>query len=101
VHTVGFSTDGHGRAALAACFGLTCAAEPGVHPLCPPWLPVGFQNGARTVDLRVRQRRWSLSWQDHGFVTVRMLYLMFVRLAGWMALLSGAGIRSRCCRDRQ
>src|ERR1700677_1529613 len=36
VCTVGFFTDGHGRAALAACSGLTCAVELGVHPLCPP-----------------------------------------------------------------
>jgi hypothetical protein len=32
VRTVGVSTDGHGRAALAGRSGLTCAAEPGVHP---------------------------------------------------------------------
>ena len=32
MRTVGFSTDGHGPAALAACPGLTCAAGPGVHP---------------------------------------------------------------------
>ena len=25
-------------------------------------------------------------WQDRGLVTVQMLNLMFVRLAGWMAL---------------
>jgi hypothetical protein len=31
VRTVGVFTDGHGRAALAACPGLTCAAESGVH----------------------------------------------------------------------
>src|ERR1035438_284540 len=31
-----FSTDGHGRAALAACPGLTCAAESGVHPCVRP-----------------------------------------------------------------
>jgi len=36
VRTVGLSTDGHGRAALVACSDLTHAAEPGVHPLCPP-----------------------------------------------------------------
>lgn len=26
------------------------------------------------------------SWQDRGLVTVRILYLMFARLAGWIAL---------------
>jgi putative ABC transport system ATP-binding protein len=31
-----FSTDGHGRAALVACSGLTCAAESSAHPVCPP-----------------------------------------------------------------
>jgi len=29
-----------------------------------------------------------LGWRDGGLVMVRMLYLMFVRLAGWMALLA-------------
>ena len=34
------STDGrHGRAALAACPGLTCAAESGVHPGVSAWRP--------------------------------------------------------------
>jgi hypothetical protein len=32
VRTVGVSTDGHGRAAVAAFPGLTCAPESGVHP---------------------------------------------------------------------
>ncbi len=27
-------------------------------------------------------------WQHRGFVTLRMLYLVFIRLAGWMALLA-------------
>jgi hypothetical protein len=35
VRTVVVFTDGHGRAAPAACSGLTCAAEPGVYRLCP------------------------------------------------------------------
>src|SRR6185437_13260187 len=36
VWTVGVSTDGHGRAALAACPGLTRAAESSVHPCVRP-----------------------------------------------------------------
>lgn len=39
------------------------------------------------VDLQVFLR-WSRGWQYRGLVTVRMLYLIFVRLAGWMALLA-------------
>ena len=35
------STDGHGRAALAACSGLTCAAESSVHPRVPARRPGG------------------------------------------------------------
>jgi hypothetical protein len=31
-----------------------------------------------------------LGWQDRGFVTVRPLFLMFVRLAAWMALVRSA-----------
>ena len=41
MRTVGVFTDGHGRAALAACSGLTCAAESSVHPrVRPPGGPV-------------------------------------------------------------
>jgi hypothetical protein len=29
-----------------------------------------------------------LGWQDRELVTVRLRYLMFVRLAAWMALLA-------------
>ena len=52
------------------------------------------------TDLRVRLRSGSWDWQHRGLMTVRMLYLMFVRLAGWMALLvrevgaNGRGPRS-------
>src|SRR5215470_6005387 len=49
---------------------------------------VGFQNGVEVAGLRVRLRQWSCGWQHRGLVMVRMLYLMFVRLAGWMALLA-------------
>jgi hypothetical protein len=34
-------------------------------------------------------------WQYRGFVTARMLYLIFMRLAGWMARLA----RSAAAKD--
>ena len=36
-------------------------------------------------------------WPYRGFVTVRVLYLIFVRLAGWMALLT----RSAASKDAE
>jgi hypothetical protein len=36
----------------------------------------------------VRLRSWSWDWQHRSLVTVRMLDLIFARLAGWIALLA-------------
>jgi putative transposase len=38
--------------------------------------------------MRVRLRQWSCGWQHRRLVTVRILYMFFVRLAGWMVLLA-------------
>jgi hypothetical protein len=48
-------------------------------------------------DLQVFLRRWQSGWQNREFVTVRMLYLVFVRLAVWMALLA----RSASSKDAE
>jgi len=47
--TVGDSTDGHGRAALAACPGLRGAAEPGMPSICA---------SHQAVDERQQHPRW-------------------------------------------
>jgi hypothetical protein len=41
------STDGHGRAALASCSGLTCAVESGVHPRVSTRRPGGSPRAGR------------------------------------------------------
>lgn len=48
------------------------------------------------TDLRVLLRHWSFGWQHRGLV-IKMLYLIFVRLAGWMALLA----RSAASKDAE
>jgi hypothetical protein len=50
-------------------------------------IPVGSETG-QVADLRVRLQHRSGGWQHRGLVTLRMLYLIFVRLAGWMVLLA-------------
>jgi hypothetical protein len=49
------------------------------------------------ADLQVYLRCWSCSWQHCGLVTVRMVYLVFLRLADWMALLA----RSSASKDAE
>jgi hypothetical protein len=49
VRTVGVSTDRYGRAALAACPGLTRAAESSVHPCSPTRRPGHFPGPMRAV----------------------------------------------------
>jgi hypothetical protein len=58
---------------------------------------VGFQNGAKAAELRIRLKCWSSGWQHRGLMAVRMLYLIFVRLTGWLALLA----RSAASKDAE
>jgi hypothetical protein len=55
------STDGHGRAALAACSGLTCVAEPGMSPCARPSIrghpgPGGLGKAGALTGTAVRER---------------------------------------------
>jgi hypothetical protein len=64
-------------AAVGLFLGLHCRGWRGL------W---GSRTGHRCLTCRVWQPWRPLRWQDRVLVTVRMLYFMFVRLAGWMAL---------------
>jgi hypothetical protein len=70
--------------------GRAVAASSWISMIRPRATPVGFQNRAQVADLRVLLPLRSCDRQHRGLVMVRMLYLMFVRLAGWMALLAVA-----------
>jgi hypothetical protein len=59
--------------------------------------PEGFQNGALAAGLLVSLRYWLSGWQHRELVAVRMLYLMLVRLTGWLALLA----RSSASKDAE
>ena len=59
-----FSTDGHGRAALAARSGLTCAAESGVHP--GETITVSVVPGRGVVRVEVTDRSGCLTGPMEG-----------------------------------
>jgi len=72
--------------------------------LTSPTGPIGHARCATGIGVRgSKMEHWSLTcwialgrqsscgWQHRGLVTLRMLYLVFVRPAGWMAL---PGLRS-------
>jgi hypothetical protein len=61
---------------------------------------VGFQIRARVADLQVCQLWWSLSWHYRVLVLVRLLYLMFVRVTSWVALLAQRG-QSSASKDAE
>jgi hypothetical protein len=58
----------------------------------PQWIRIGL-SGSKTVHGCLTCRFPAVlacDWQYRGLVMVRMLYLMFVRLARWMALLASS-----------
>jgi hypothetical protein len=57
----------------------------------------GSKTGHRDAGLRVWLRQWPQGWHYRGLVMVRMLYLVFVRLTGRMALLA----RSSASKDAE
>jgi putative transposase len=58
---------------------------------------VGSKTGYRWLTCDYANCDGPLGWQDRGFAAVLMLSLMFVRLAGWMALLA----RSAASKDAE
>ena len=58
MRTVGVFTDGHGRAALAAFSGLTCAAGWAVHAVSTPVRPGAEHSGSGRALVRCRSERY-------------------------------------------
>jgi hypothetical protein len=102
------STDGHGRAALAACPGLTAAAEQGVHPVCAPGGPRDSwdDGGEQLAESSLERRTATVTVAAKGFDStgskltdaVREIEEMAeVRLSRQyvMAVIDGIGWKSR------